>query len=177
MFWIGVQQCFFLRVGLKSSRAVSRDGSGRSERVGAVPPVVEELRVKASKPSSREKKKKEKDEEESLISCCFCLFFVLTVAGQTFSSLSTLLTHDRQDQSRRFIKLLVLPKVDQAAVSPWSAANRRRDDRRPISLVTLYVPVSVVPFFCAWADLDVSREDDVTLFLLMLQNRSLFDEE
>lgn len=63
MFWIGVQQCFFLRVGSKSSTAVSRDGSGRSERVGAVPPVVEELRVKASKPSNHEKKKKEKGGE------------------------------------------------------------------------------------------------------------------
>lgn len=60
MFWIGVQQCCFLRVGLKRSAAVGRDEAGRSERVGAVPPVVEELRVKASKPSSCEEKKKKR---------------------------------------------------------------------------------------------------------------------
>lgn len=83
----------FLRVGLKSSTAVSSDGSGRSERVGAVPPVLEELRAKASKLSSREKKKilkkRRGGEFDNLL---FLPFFVLTVAGQTFFSLSTLLT-------------------------------------------------------------------------------------
>lgn len=189
MFWIGVQQCFFLRVGSKSSTAVSRDGSGRSERVGAVPPVVEELRVKASKPSNHEKKKKEKDEEESLIICCFCLFFVLTVAGQTFFSLSTLLTpclwmNFPSAPSRRptrpitpIFKASCFAKSRSgcgvAVVGGEPSAWRQEADIFGDFVRACFC----CSFLCAWADLDVSREDDVTLFLLMLQNGSLFDEE
>lgn len=88
-----------------------------------------------------------------------------------------------------FFKLLVLPNVEHTVVHlltwardlllppppvvdsriSFSMMTSVQLCRRPIWWVTLYVPVLLFLFISlAWPDLDVSREDDITLFLLML---------